>query len=471
MGLASIIRALGAGIFFLGIAMGIPGLFSLSGVSETISSDAGTGTSVWFFALLATTLTGGGLFLASGTLRPPTDFRGGILLVLLWWVIAPVFAALPIYLGGVGFSDSYFEAVSAITTTGAWLSLETLLNDPVHMLWRAILQWSGGLVSIAFAASIIVRPAFYGVKTLQLPFSRGERDSYLRSLRNALRSFLSIYCLLTLACFGILVISGIETFDAVILSFSVPASGGLIPHIDGMAGYPPWLGSVLMPFILFSGINFILLSTIIRGSWRNLQDNETEVFVIMIFAVGILFWVLAGAGDIDLIPAQLFNSVSLLTTNGMILGEAPPLTVAVITSLIGGAAVSTAGGFKIQRWLVIMARAREEIRRLILPHAVHGQTKIANELGVWMHFLVFTLVLAIMILVMTFSGHSFDEAASVATATLSNTGPLIALSGLENSDYGVFSMPTRWFMVVAMILGRIEAVAALALFNRAFWRS
>jgi len=284
-------------------------------------------------------------------------------------------------------------------------------------------------------------------------------------------SFSVVYAALTAFCCFLLIVSGIHSFDAVIISLSVQASGGLLPHIDGVNGYPDWLGSVLMPFILFSGMNFLLISFAARGVIRNLQDSETEVYVMMIFIVGFLFWLLAGAGDLGLIPMQLFNAASLLSTNGIILGEAPPLSIAIITALIGGAAVSTAGGFKILRWLVIMRRAQEEVRRLILPSAVQGQSRIVNELGVWMHFLVFTFVLAILIIVMTFAGQGFASAATIAAATLSNTGPLIVLSGLETTDYAQFPVYSRWFLVVAMILGRIEAVAALALFNRAFWRS
>ncbi len=462
MGFPSIVRALGAGLIFLGLGMLVPLVCAL-----VIDTEA----SAWIFSAIITLIAGAGLFLSSGNKRPPTDFRGGVLLVVLWWVIAPIFAAVPFILLGDSPSNAYFEAVSSLTTTGAWLSISEILNDPPGLLWRALLQWAGGLISIAFAASVIVRPAFYGLETLQVPFSRGETDSYLRSLKNALVSFLGVYLLLTLACFLTLTIAGTDSFHALIMSLSIQSSGGIIPHEDGLNGFNPLLGSLLLPFIMFSGMNFILISYAMRGLWNKMQDVETEVYIIMIFLVGLLFWVLAGAGDVDLIPAQLFNAASLLSTNGIILGEAPPVTVAIITVLIGGAAVSTAGGFKIQRWLVIMRRAREEIRRLVSPNAVHGTSRIANELGVWMHFLVFTLFLAIMILSLTFLGHGFELAATAAAAALGNAGPLLEVSTGNIAEYAGFDVISRWLMVVAMILGRVEAVAALALFNRAFWRS
>lgn len=462
MGMPSIIRALGVGLIFLGLAMILPAIYAVTRAEQIAP---------WVFGATATILFGTGLYLSTGSKRPATDFRGGILLVLLWWLISPLFAALPFILNGTGFSNAYFESVSALTTTGAWLSLEDILADKIGLLWRAMLQWIGGLVSIAFAASVIVRPAFYGLDTLAVPFSRGEQDSYLRSFRNALQTFLLVYSVLTAICFMVLLIEGVDVYSSVIISLSIQASGGLIPHADGLSGYSASLPSLLLPFIFFSGMNYILISLMMRGIWRKSDNIETEVYIFMIFIVGILFWVLAGAGDIKLIPAQLFNATSLLSTNGVILGEAPPATVAIITVLIGGAAVSTAGGFKIQRWLVIMRRAREEIRRLVSPNAVYGSSRIANELGVWMHFLVFTLFLAIMVLVFTFSGYGFEVSTTVAAATLSNAGPVISVIQDGPANYEYFGEFTRWIMVIAMILGRVEAVAALALFNKAFWRA
>jgi len=107
MGLSSIIRAIGAGIIYLGIGMFVPFLYTLSLPSEE--------PSIWLFSAIITILSGVGFFTAAGGNRPATDFRGGILTVLLWWIIAPLFACLPLILKSYSFSDGYFESVSALT--------------------------------------------------------------------------------------------------------------------------------------------------------------------------------------------------------------------------------------------------------------------------------------------------------------------------------------------------------------------
>jgi len=463
MGMSSIIRALAIGIFTVGLAMLIPYIFSFS-------SEGGRQDAYLFGAALTITISAG-LLMATSPKWRPTDFRGGILMVLSWWVFIPLFAALPLYTPGSSFFDAYFEAVSALTTTGAWLSKSNLYQDETGLLWRAILQWIGGLVSISAAASIIVRPALFGIETIQPPFARGDGGSYLRSFGNALRTFAPAFFALTMLCFLLLVIAGVATFDALILSASTMSSGGLVPRAEGLVSYHAGVSAILSPFMLFSGMNFILISFAMKGAWRSAQDNESEVYITMIISIGLIYWMFTGEGDLSLIFTQLFNAVSLFSTNGITIGQGPPLTFAIITALIGGAAVSSAGGFKILRWMVIMGRAREEIRTLISPNMVHGSSRIADELGVWMHFIVFTLFLGILVLILTFSGHSFEVATTAATGAVSNTGPLLGLVEGQPGYYGNIEGLGRVAIVVAMILGRIEAVAALALFNRAFWRS
>ncbi len=457
-----ILRGFGASLIVLGLAMLVPYLTALV-AAENAPGAYLFGASITFFAGL-------GAVVASSGKHPPTDFRGALLLVLIWWVGAPVFAAAPFFLQGMSYGDAYFEAISALTTTGGWLSGEEARSSVSGALWRAELEWLGGLASVSIAAVIFVRPAFIGIDTLLPPFSLGESESYLSPLREAIKSFGIVYALLTFLCFTVVAISGAPLFDAAVMAMSIVASGGFIPHEDGLAGYGFGVGAALFPFIILSGANFVLIARLLRGVTRRARDAETRSFLLIILGVGILFWLTSGAGNFGLIPAQVFNAASLLSTNGFLIGESPVAAVAIVTAVIGGAAVSTAGGFKILRWLVIMRRAREEIRRLVTPRGVFGVSRIANELGVWMHFLVFTMTLAGLLLIIAMFGHSFEEAALVATAVLSNTGPLLFLAEGGHGDYMVFDGALRWVLSAGMVLGRLEAVLGLALINRAFWR-
>lgn len=462
MGLTSILRGFAAMLFIIGLAMAAPLAVALAG--------GGADADAYLLSLVLCLTAGAAVLAASLGRAPPSDFRGALVIILLWWVVAPAFAAAPFIMDGMSFADAYFEAVAALTTTGGWLSREAALASPAGVIWRALLQWLGGLASIAIAAAIFIRPTFIGIDTLLPPFSRGEKASFLRPLRNAASSFFLVYLIITLAAFSSIVFAGAPVFDAAVMAMSSVASGGFIPHAEGLGGYGVPVLYALTPFFILSAANFVLIARLMGDRRERVRDVENASYVMILIGVTVLFWVVAGAGDMRLLIPQFFNAASLMSTNGVTIGEAPPLIAAMVTAIIGGAAVSTAGGFKILRWLVIMRRAREEIRRLVTPSGVFGQRRIGNELGVWMHFIVFTMTLAALVVSLSSGGYEFSLAAAAAVAALSNTGPLIYLAEGGAEGYAVFNEPLRWLLVAGMILGRLEAAVALALFNRAFWR-
>ena len=200
MGLIAILRGFAGILIFTGTAMLAPLLLAVSGDEPSAGP--------FLFGAVLTLITGAGAWAASIGRTPPADFRGALIIILLWWVVAPAFAAIPMALGPMNFGDAYFEAIAAVTTTGGWLSREAAVQSPALMLWRAELQWMGGFASIAIAAAIFIRPAFIGIDTLLPPFSRGAKNNFLRPLRNAVVSFWSIYVAVTFVAFGAFAIAG-----------------------------------------------------------------------------------------------------------------------------------------------------------------------------------------------------------------------------------------------------------------------
>ena len=463
MGLTSILRAFAAMLLFISMGMLAPLVLAIVG------GEANAGP--FLFGVIGTLIAGSGAWAASIGLRPRADFRGALIIILLWWTIIPAFAAVPLALESGNFGNAYFDAIAAVTTTGGWLSPSAASASSAALLWRIELQWVGGFASIAIAAAIFIRPTFIGIDTLMPPFSRGEEDNFLRPLRNALYAFAPVYIVITFFAAALLTASGINGFEAVLMAMSGIASGGYLPG-EGVPGvFTRYTLFVLFILMIFSGANFVVIARIFRGAKERVRDIETGTYLAMLAFVSVFFWVLAGAGDVDLIFLQAFNAVSMLSTSGFVLGEAPPLSALLVTAMIGGAAVSTAGGLKILRWLVIMRRGREELRRLVDPRAVFGHRQVSNELGVWIHFLVFTMTLAALVIVLAIGNHPFELAATAAVSAIANAGPLIYLVVEEGQGYAAIAEPYRWALAAAMVLGRLEAAVALALINRWFWRA
>jgi trk system potassium uptake protein TrkH len=241
-----------------------------------------------------------------------------------------------------------------------------------------------------------------------------------------------------------------------------------------MGAFPPQVqlaGAIVM---LIGAANFIVVTQVVTGKGRRMrgvEDRETLALLLLVPFVGGLLWLSTGAGDLDKLPAQLFNAASLLSTNGLRIGETPQLTPVLVTVVIGGAAVSTAGGIKLLRWLVTFRRAGQELWRLTHPGGVGRHRASVDEFGVWIHTIAFTILLAGIVLVTAFFGNSLEVSAAAAAAAVANAGPVLGYAPLTTPDWVLFDPALRPVFGAAMIAGRLELVVVLALFSRRFWQA
>ena len=422
------------------------------------------------FGISALCLAGG-----IGMSRRPvvrSGMRELLLALIIFWAVMPFAAAIPLLFEGLSLDEAWFEAVSALTTTGGWLSDTEAHASGPDMIYRATLQWLGGIVSIATAAAVFVRPEFMGVAPLVPPFSRGEGGSFIRAFDRAVWTFLPIYAGITIAGLLAFLFVGVPPVDAGTMAMSFIATGGFVPAGGGMLSYSTPAVVIAVILMCAGAINFIVIAGLILGRQTSLRlggDEETAAFFILIPLVTLLYWVSTGAGDIDRLLFQMFNAVSILSTNGMVIGEEPALVPVLVTAVIGGAAVSTAGGIKLLRWLVTIRRTGEELWKLTHPGAVRGRKPHVNELGIWVHALAFTMLLAGMVLVVAFFGHSLEVSAATAVAVVANTGPVVDIAPLMTADYARFDPILRGLLGIAMVAGRLELVAFMVMLSRRFW--
>ncbi|NHK27659.1 TrkH family potassium uptake protein [Parvularcula flava] len=460
---------IGAAIAVLAGAMVIPAI-------SCIASGDYEGLSVFALSLITCGTIGGGFMLISRNRVETSHSKAGIreitLFLLVWWGVIPVLGGLPFLLSGFSLGDAWFESVSAVTTTGAWLSQEAARADYAQMLWRAQLQWLGGLVSISSAAAVFIRPQFIGIDVVNTPFARGEQESFLRAFRKAVSVFLPIYSLIALVIFILFVVTGAPPSSAVIMALSFTASGGFVPDAEGFASYGAFVPVAGLVAMILGGISFVSVARLLAPydtSLRFRDDRETPVFLTLVVAITLIFALSVGTG-IAGITDQLLNAASLLSTNGILTGEQPALTPVLVTAIIGGASISAAGGIKLVRWLVTFERAGEEIWKLIHPSGVLGKARAVNELGVWVHFVAFTIILSVLVLVITIYGTPLELSVTTAVSVISNAGPMIAAAPGGITDYNTFDPLLRVLLALGMIVGRIEMVVALSILNRAFWR-
>ena len=422
-------------------------------------------------------LAGSFLALAQGA-EAKDQVRSGmrelVLALGLFWLAIPFAASVPMMAQTYSFWSAWFEAVSALTTTGAWLSDPTARSTVSGMVYRGSLEWLGGMTSLATAAAVFVRPEFVGVVPTAPPFARGQRDSYLHAFASAFRAFFPVYVLLTVVSFFGFVLAAVPPAEALTLALSHISSGGFAPTPGGLASYGRGALIVGTLTLVVSAVNFVVVARMALQGGDRLRtgpDPETRAFLLLIIPVGFLFWFTLPGWDLANLPAQFANAVSLLSTNGAMMGEIPQLTPVLVTAAIGGAAVSTAGGIKLLRWLITFQRVGQELWQLSHPGGVLARKRPALfEFGVWIHTIAFTIVLASLTLTVAFFGYDLELAVATAVAVITNAGPLIVAAEGSTSDFIQFAEPLRVLLALGMIAGRLELVLLLLLLSREFWR-
>lgn len=470
MSFAPVLRFIGFALLAIAAAAVVPSLLAVA-LDEPMEP---------FAASAFISAFGGACFFALSKGLPKrasvrSGFRELVLALSLFWLAVPFAAAVPLIEQTFSLWSAWFEAVSALTTTGAWLSEPTARATVSGMIYRATLEWLGGIASLSTAAAVFVRPEFVGVVPPSPPFARGKHDSYLRAFSSALQAFAPVYASLTAVSFFAFMFAGVPWAEAVTLALSLIASGGFAPTPGGLAAYSNAALGVAMATLVVSAINFVVIARLALQGGDRLKsgpDPETRAFLLLIIPVALLFWLSVGSYEWSDFPPQIVNAISLLSTNGAFIGETPQLTPLLVTAVIGGAAVSTAGGIKLLRWLITFQRAGQELWQLTHPGGVLKRKRPAiYEFGVWIHTIAFTIVLAALVLTVAFFGYDLELAAATAVAVVTNAGPLIAAAPGSTSDFIQFAEPLRVLLALGMIAGRLELVLLLLLFDREFWET
>lgn len=409
--------------------------------------------------------------------------RDALLFLLAFWIVVPIVTALPFSAFGVSanFTQAYFESVSAITTTGAASIAPEVMPDGL-LIWRALLQWCGGVVVATFAVVILAALNLTGSGVHRsMLFTLSKGDLFPRLIKIG-RIIAAIYASISAMCCLLLMITGASFIDAICLSLSAVSTGGLMPQSQPMAGYINHLGAATLALTcLLGAFNVAILYDVvrirslrgIRQLLRNEEHRGTIAVCVILFLIGLYY-----AGQLSLFTVAV-ESVFVATTTGFdyhVIGlDVVPTTVLIMAALVGGSALSTAGGIKIIRILLLGRHLTTDLGRLSHPSRVkvvkfRGQSIPDKEfLSVWMYFFGYTLFFAIGVLALAAAGLTFEYAVSAAAGGLSNMGPLLPMTFPE-TGYQDFNSLQLFLMTIIMLAGRVEVLAAFAAISPSLWQ-
>jgi len=478
----------GAIAYVLGwLLLALAGLMLLpAGMAATLGEDAARDGFLVGFGLAGFV---GGIFVSAFAGRAfVADRKHALMILLCAWIAVPILASVPfLAASGLAPSAAIFEAVSGFTTTGATAFRRLADVGRSLILWRALLQWAGGLLTLVSAIAILL-PLYGGeALTLRRAAGGGEAAGNRKQISDALRVILPVYAGLTGMCLALLLFAQIPAFDALCLALSSVSTGGFMPRDGTIALYGSVSAElVLAVFMFFGAVSIFWTHGLLARRRSSLAMGREPLYVAGAVVMGALMittvlWL--RFPGIDVAWFQYFSlglaaAASLVTTTGFpVSAEAfdlVPFMLLLAVCAVGAGRLSTAGGLKISRLTMMLSQSYNELYLLLFPHGIQqsvrgsGAFRQVTIATIWALFFLTVIVMAVLVVLLAATGIPFTGAMLAAVTALSNAGPFYEIGRTAHLDAGA---PPIWemtpaahgLMSAAMVLGRVELLAVLSL--------
>jgi len=438
-----------------------------------------SGVTLFIGVAMALTSRSGGVHLSP---------RQAFVMTTFSWLALTVFAALPFTFSelNLSYTDAFFEAMSGITTTGSTVMTNLEMAPPGILLWRALLQWLGGIGIIVMAIAVFPMLRVGGMQLFRMESSDHSEKALPRAAQIASAIGL-IYLVLTFFCASAYWFAGMSGFDSVAHAMTTIATGGFstfdasFGHFDSAA-----IDMIAIVGMLVGSLPFILYLKMIQGSYGSLmRDSQVQWFlsivVGIVLSVTIWLWFSGGLAPIQALRYASFNVISIITGTGYATSDyglwgSFVVPVFFFIMFIGGCAGSTTCGIKIFRFQVLYAAARTQLHHLLQPHGVfipyYNKRPISDEIivSVLSFFFVFGLSFALLAMGLGLLGLDFLTAISSAATAISNVGPGLGPIVGPAGNFQPLPDAAKWLLSGGMLLGRLEIFTVIVLLSRSFWR-
>ena len=467
-------------LVILGIFMMIPYSFQLI-YSENSNSFLSSSIITIFIGILT--------ILTSLKNEKQLNLQQAFLFSTLAWLSIALFGSLPFLLSdlNLSLSESFFESMSGITTTGSTV-ISDLDNSPKSiLLWRGIMQWLGGIGIIVMATTVMPLLKVGGMQVFNTDSSGTEK--ILPKTIEVAFTIISIYTLLTVACFVTYWFLGMSVFDSIAHALTTLATGGFSTHNESIGYFnSPKIEFASTIFIIMGSIPFIAYLKFVKGNKKIfIQDVQIKgFFFLLLISVLIIFSYLLfnnlEYSIIDNLRISSFNVLSILSGTGYVTDDFGlwgefPLIFFLFLMFIGGCAGSTTCGIKIFRLQILFLFIKNQIKKLIYPNSIfvvsYNKQKIEDSFinSVIIFIFSYLFIFFIIASLLSISGLDFLSAISGAATSISNVGPGLGDMIGPNGNFSEVSDLSKWILSFAMLLGRLEIFAVLVLFLPSFWRS
>ena len=471
--------------FTLGILQIILGIFML--IPIFVQFFFNEIDSSFFGASIITIIFGTLFFLSNLDHDKKLNLQQAFLLTALSWLSIAIFGSLPLIFSEVNFSftNAFFESMSGITTTGSTIIPNLEEMSKAILLWRAILQWLGGIGIIVMAITLMPIMNVGGMQLFKISNSDSSEKILPKSKEIALR-LIYIYSGLTTLCAISYKILGMNTFDSITHSMTTIATGGFSNYNESIGFFNSFSIEIsAMIFIILGSLPFIAYIKFLNGNRRIFfSDIQIRTFLkIIIISILILsiYLFLDKSSELNF-RTVLFNVISILTGTGYVNAQFDnwggfPLIIFIGLMFIGGCAGSTTCGIKIFRFQILYSFVLNQLKKIIYPKGIfvlkYNQSPVDDKFTasiisfIYMYLVIFFAITALLSL----TGLDFITSISGAATSISNVGPGLGSTIGPNGNFSSLPDISKWILSVGMILGRLELFAILVLFLPSFWRN
>lgn len=446
-----------------------------------------TGSALSFLYAVVITLCVGGAMTFG--IRPRyTDMhkREGLLLTAIVWVFFSFFGMLPFLFEGTlsSITDAFFEAMSGFTTTGSSVIPDVESASHATLLWRALMQWIGGMGIILFTLAVIPMLNHQGgIQLFNAEVTGITHDKLRPRISQTAKGLWLVYIALTVILGALLWAGPMNLFDAVCHTLSTVSTGGFSTKNSGIEWWnSTYIEAILIVFMFIGGVNLALIFKAASGNFSALFKNGTFIWYLGIFlgfsALCYLYVFLrSGWNDNPLDVA--FTCISALTSSGYIISDFEswgqfPIMMVLILMFCGACAGSTSGGAKVDRIEFLLKNTKNEFYRVLHPNSIittRINSKVVSNAAVMkvIAFLCIYLMLVVLgSVILAWMDVPVFDSFFTSMSMVGNSGIGFGVTG-STGTYTLLPDLCKWVMAFLMLIGRLELFTVLIVFTKDFW--
>ena len=434
-------------------------------------------TDSYLYSLILSIVLGAIFYFIGKNSSKKIIFQEQLVLIILIYLLSSFLISIPIYFSiyQITFINSIFESISGLTGTGFSVFKNIKYLDPTLIIWRSSSQWLGGLYFLIFLVLFFSNTQFQ-YKLNNLVFSSDKSLNPENNIKKISIKIFFLYTLLTLLIFVLLATSNIRLFNSLNLSMSLISTGGFLPANSASLVIKTNLQKIILIFsFILSSLNIFFIYNIFnKNFFRNHYEDYFILIVILVFSF-VLYVPINNANYLDV----LINVSSSIANSGIITSDIPNnfSMLLLFLTIIGGSIISNSSGIKLLRFYILFKASFIEIIRIVRPHNVFNQkilssdNKITNEnikLSFYI-FISFFICLFILSGLLLFNNFDFENAFKLSILTLTNT-TISNSYGLNTIDFANLLTSSKLFLIMFMIIGKIELISLLLIIKKILFK-